>query len=187
MAAIRPLALGLVSVLALLALLAAACGGSSASTATSTTTSTTPVTSTSPPATTASTHCRSEVLTATLGPADAGAGQRYNALILTNTGTTTCELRGFPGVSLLDAAGTQIGTPASREGAEGATVSIPPGGRASATLHTNSAGVGATCTAASAKIRVYPPDNTVAVLAAASYSACGTFSVTTLVAGDAGR
>lgn len=175
------------------AALAAACSsGSSSSTTTSTTTapSASSTSSTATPSTKApasSTHCRSENIRGSLGQTESGAGQRYVALVLTNTGTTTCELRGFPGVSLLDRSGNQIGAAAGREGAEGPTVSIAPGGTASTTLHTNAAGTGGSCTASSAKIRVYPPDNTVAVDFAASYSACGQFNVTTLVAGDGGR
>jgi hypothetical protein len=112
----------------------------------------------------------------------------YTPLVLTNTGTRTCELRGFPGVSILDASGTQIGQPAGREGTEGATVSIAPGKTASATLHTTNAGVGgSTCTAVSAKMKVFPPDDTAALTFNASYTACSGFQVSTLVAGSAGR
>ena len=59
-----------------------------------------------------------------------------------NTSTTTCEVRGFPGVSLLDGSGNQIGEPATREGNEGAAVVLKPGESASATLHTTNEGVG---------------------------------------------
>lgn len=178
------------AVAAALAVVTLAGCGSSSSSSSSTTAST--VTSTTTGASTTavtvlSNHCRSENLTASLGPADSGAGQRYNALVLTNTGSSSCELRGFPGVSLLDASGAQIGNPATREGAEGATVTLPPGGTASAALHTSAAGMGATCTPTANRIRVFPPDNTVAIVASASYTACGTFSVSTLVSGNSGH
>jgi hypothetical protein len=108
--------------------------------------------------------------------------------VLTNTGNRTCELRGFPGVSVLDASGNQIGQPASREGSEGATVSIAPGKTASATLHTTNQGVGgSSCSAQSSKMKVFPPDDTVALTFAAGYTVCGGFQVSTLVAGSAGR
>ena len=138
------------------------------------------------PATIPDTRCRSENLRGALGQTDSGAGQRYTALVLTNTGSTPCDLRGFPGVSLLGPSGAQVGEPAGREGAEGAKVTLAPGGAASATLHTSAPGTGGSCTDG-AKVRVFPPDSTVALDIATPYSACGTFHVTTLVTGDGGR
>jgi hypothetical protein len=140
-----------------------------------------------PTTTLSTTHCATGQLKGSLGETQSGAGQRYTALVLTNTGTKECDLRGFAGVSLVDASGKQIGQPASREGSEGARVMIQPGGTASATLHTSAAGMGAQCDATSTKLRVYPPDNTESLMIAAAYIACGGFRVTTLVAGSAGN
>lgn len=172
----------------------AGCGGGTTPTSSSSTTTTARSSSTTAapsttvaPSTVPSNHCRSENLRASLGASDSGAGQRYTALVLTNVGATGCELRGFPGVSLLDASGAQIGEPAGREGGIGATISIAPGATASATLHTSAPGTGGACTGPSAKLRVYPPDNTVAVEFAMAYTTCGSFLVSTLVIGSAGR
>lgn len=165
-------------------------GGAGGSTASSSSTITTASTTTSVPTTNASvssTHCPTEQLRGALGDSQSGAGQRYTALVLTNTGTRTCDLRGFPGVSLVDQNGTQIGTPAAREGSEGPTITLAPGASASATLHTSAAGLGAPCDPASAQIRVYPPDNTAPLTIASSYTACGGLRVSTLVAGTAGN
>lgn len=151
-------------------------------------TTTTAASTSSTRATVASIHCATNELSASLGVPNAGAGQVYTPLVLTNTGTRTCELRGFPGVSVLDSAGNQIGQPAGREGAEGTTVSIAPGKTASATLHTTNQGVGGgSCSAESAKIKVFPPDDTAALTFPAAYTVCGGFQVSTLVAGSAGR
>ena len=155
------------------------------STTASTAATTTTVPATSP--TTSSTHCSTDQLKGGLGETQSGAGQRYTIVVLTNTGTKACDLRGFPGVSLLDANGKQIGEPASREGSEGATISIAPGASASTTLHTSAAGLGAQCDPTSAQLRVYPPDNTASLTITAAYSACGGFRVSTLVAGTAGN
>ena len=95
-------------------------------------------------------------------------------------------MRGFPGVSLLDAGAKQLGQPASREGAEGVVVSIAPGQSASFTLHTSAEGMGAACEPASTQIKVFPPDNTTPLFIQTAYSACGGFRVTTLVAGSDG-
>jgi len=181
------------SIAVLLILGAAACSSGSdnaSSSKNSTTTSAGSNSTTTAPKTTttlSSTHCATGQLKGSLGETQSGAGQRYTTLVLTNTGSKECDLRGFPGVSLVDATGKQIGQPASREGSEGATVIIQPGGTASATLHTSAAGMGAQCDSTSAQLRVYPPDNTESLMIAAAYSACGGFRVTTLVSGSAGN
>ena len=154
------------------------------------TTSSSGVTTTSTGATSTTaggpTACATNQLHAELGPSNAGAGQIYVPLILRNTSSTTCEVRGFPGVSLLDGSGNQIGQPATRDGGEGAAVSLAPGQAASATLHTTSAGIGPSCDPASTQMKVFPPNQTAEITFAAQYTACGGFSVTTLVAGEAG-
>jgi hypothetical protein len=132
------------------------------------------------------TACAASSLSAELGQTNAGAGQVYQPLVLRNTGQAACELRGFPGVSVLDSAGTQIGQPATRDGAEGASVTLQPGGAASATLHTANGPIGGPCDPASASMKVFPPGSTEAVTFAASYTVCGGFTVTTLVAGADG-
>ena len=171
---------------ALTVVLVACSGGKKDANSSSTSTTTTTVATSTTRATTASTHCTTAQLKASLGQADAGAGQVRTPLILTNTGSAACELRGFPGVSLLDASGKQMGQAAGREGTEGATVVLKPGGTASATLHTNS-GVAGSCTGPSTALRIYPPDNTQAIELPTQFTICGTFMVTTLVAGTAGN
>jgi hypothetical protein len=178
---------------AAVALLGSACGSDSSS-ADSTTTSTAAAatsTSTTAAGSTSTTKagtpaCNTSQLSGELGPSNAGAGQVYNPLVVKNTSTTTCEVRGFPGVSLLDGSGNQLGDPATREGNEGAAVVLKPGESASASLHTTNEGVGPTCTAPAAQIKVFPPNQTQALTISATYTACGGFSVTTLVAGTNG-
>jgi hypothetical protein len=182
------------SVAALLAVAGCSSSGDDASGDSSTTTSTStteaPTSSTtagSSSTTSAGTQtCTTGQLEARLGPSDAGAGQVYAPLVLRNTGTAACQVKGFPGVSLLDASGSQIGQPATREGAEGGTVVLLPGGAASATLHTTNEGIGGPCDPASSQIKVFPPDQTESITFSASYTACGGFSVSTLVEGDTG-
>jgi len=126
-------------------------------------------------------------LKGSVGETQSGAGQRYTALILTNTSTKACDMRGFPGVSLLDSSSKQIGQPASREGTEGPTLTLQPGASASASLHTSTSGMGAACDPTSMQIKVYPPDNTASLTIAATYTACGGFKVSTLVGGTTGN
>jgi ABC-type transport system substrate-binding protein len=130
--------------------------------------------------------CSTSELAAELGPSNAGAGQVYQPLILRNTGSSTCVVIGFPGVSLLDGSGAQIGQPATREGNEGSAVVLQPGGVASAMLHTTNEGIGPSCDPTSTQMKVFPPDQTAELTFAAEYTACGGFTVTTLVAGDQG-
>ena len=123
-----------------------------------------------------------------LGQTDAGAGQIYAPVVFVNTSSVPCDMRGFPGVSLLDQNDNQIGQPATREGAEGSAVSLAPNGSASALLHTsNGIGGSGTCTPRASAIRVYPPDNTEAIIVPSEFVACGGMSISTVVSGVSGR
>ncbi len=186
-----------VATVALASLLAGACSSDSDSspgttvTTSADTSSTTATTAgegtTTTSTTTPSNVCRTDELEAELGPTNAGAGQIYNPLILRNTGSRTCDLTGFPGVSVLDGSGNQIGEPATRDGAVGTTVSLAPGAVASSLLHTTNEGIGgAPCEPTSAQMKVFPPDETAELTFAAQYTVCGGFSVTSLVPGDTG-
>jgi hypothetical protein len=121
-----------------------------------------------------------------LGPSDNGAGQVYAPIVVRNIGTRTCNIAGYPGVSLLDAAGTQIGAPASREVLPTATVSLAPGAAAAALLHTTNGPIGGPCLAPSAKMKVFPPNELDAIVFPAVYTACGGFIVRPFVAGTTG-
>ena len=149
-----------------------------------------PGTTAAPPTTVASDRCRTNELSAALGPQDAGAGNIYIPLILKNTGTRTCAVAGYPGVSLLDASGNQIGTPATREtGFPEAAVTLAPGAQASTALHTANEGIApGSCLPPSTKVRVFPPNELDALEIAGKVTVCGNlFSVSPLVAGTTGR
>jgi hypothetical protein len=129
--------------------------------------------------------CTTSQLTGALGGGDAGAGNLYRYLVLTNHSSTTCHLTGYPGVSLLDAAGKQIGAPADRQPSRYAPVVLRPGASASDTIHTaNHMG---TCLPASAKVRIYPPGNTAAMVITGAVTNCDhLFTVTPMAAGRGG-
>jgi hypothetical protein len=129
--------------------------------------------------------CTAKQLSAALGGGDAGAGHVYKYLVLTNTGSTTCHLTGYPGVSLLDSAGKQIGKPADRQPSRYSPVVLKPGASASDTIHTiNHMG---TCQAPSASIRVYPPGNTESLVIPGEITVCdATFTITPLAPGKGG-
>ncbi|SHN02313.1 DUF4232 domain-containing protein [Actinacidiphila paucisporea] len=129
--------------------------------------------------------CTTSQLTGALGGGDAGAGHLYRYLVLTNHSSTTCHLTGYPGVSLLDSAGRQIGPPADRQSSRYAAVVLKPGGSASDTIHTvNHQG---TCLPPSAKVRIYPPGNTAAMVIPGTITNCyHTLTVTPMAAGRNG-
>ncbi|GAA0683170.1 hypothetical protein GCM10010193_41250 [Kitasatospora atroaurantiaca] len=95
------------------------------------------------------------------------AGQRYATLVFTNTSAISCTLTGYPGVSYVAANGVQSGNAAVRENGTVTTVTLQPGGKASAKLH-DSNGIGgydpAQCQLSPAEgLRIYPPNQTAAL------------------------
>ncbi|WP_052397488.1 DUF4232 domain-containing protein [Streptomyces sp. NRRL F-5123] len=129
--------------------------------------------------------CATSQLTASLGGGDAGAGHLYRYLVLTNHSATACHLTGYPGVSVLDASGKQIGTPADRQPSRYSPVVLKPGGSASDTVHTiNRMG---TCLPTSAKVRIYPPGNTASLVIPGELTICDkVFTITPMAAGKDG-
>jgi hypothetical protein len=130
--------------------------------------------------------CATSQLTAALGGGDAGAGNLYRYLVITNHSGTTCHLTGFPGVSLLSGSGAQIGPAASRVQEAYAPVVLKPGASASDTIHTaNHMG---TCLPTSAKVRVYPPGNRDSLVIPGAIANCHELlSITPLAAGSGGN
>ncbi|WP_328885244.1 DUF4232 domain-containing protein [Streptomyces sp. NBC_00316] len=130
--------------------------------------------------------CTASQLTAALGGGDAGAGNLYRSLVLTNRASGACQVSGYPGLSLLDTDGKQIGVPAARDRRTYAPVVLQPGGSASVTIHTvNRQGV---CLPTSAQLRIYPPGDTASLVIPGEVTNCdGRFSVTPFAAGTSGN
>jgi hypothetical protein len=137
--------------------------GASARPATTVPASTTSAAATSPSGGTPP-NCPTASLRVTLGEGDAGAGSTYRPLVFTNTGGTTCQLRGFPGVSYVAGDdGHQIGPAASMSGERGGEVRLGPGGSAAAQLQLVNVQNfdAATCRPTPVRgLRVYPPGDT---------------------------
>jgi len=83
------------------------------------------------------------------------AGTLISTFGLRNTGTGTCVLSAFPGASLVDAQGQQIGAAARRQGAAGGQVRLAPGQAASFQLALAHAGCPSSAPVSHA-LRVYP-------------------------------
>jgi hypothetical protein len=118
--------------------------------------------------------CTSAQLRLSIGSTDAGAGQFHQHLVLTNRGPL-CSLHGYPGVSFLGADGRQLGDPAAMNQASVRRVFLPPGKSASAVLTYSNAGAfpDSACRPQQASsVRVYPPGERAALVAADSVLVC---------------
>lgn len=127
------------------------------------------------------TACASRDLSVHLGQAGGAAGSVYQPIVFTNTGSVTCTLDGYPGVSFVaPQSGRQVGAPASRNPQHPSTsVRLAPGSSASATLQVaNYANYPpSTCRPTTVSgLRVYPPASKTAVYVpfAHTQQACST-------------
>ncbi|MEU6661903.1 DUF4232 domain-containing protein [Streptomyces sp. NPDC046821] len=116
--------------------------------------------------------CAAGDLYASMGAKDFGAGQLYWPVKFTNTSTTACALRGYPGVSVLNTAHQQIGAAAARSGQTYNTVTIQPAHTATAVIHTTNGPIGGACRTTGTYVRVYPPASTHAMLVPAALRVC---------------
>jgi len=134
-------------------------------------------------------RCTTKTLRASVGHGDVGAGNVYYSLVFTNTGSSSCVLRGYPGVSLIQRDGQTIGKPATHEAAAGGPVTIAPHHSAHATLHTANKGVSdKPCWKSAHLLKTYPPGSKSALNARPNgLRVCGgTFTVTSVKSGSTG-
>lgn len=152
---------------------------------------TTPAATATAPAATTIPLCAASQLKLTVGSPSGAAGSAYYPLRLQNTGSGTCEMVGYPGVSFLDAGRQQVGPAADRQPADRtAKVVLVPGGYAYATLRLVNAHnyPDATCGPQTASyVRVFPPDNTDALEVAQPFDVCTRQVTATVTAMSAGR
>ncbi len=139
----------------------------------------TPTGQTSTPTHAAAAACTPATTSLALTDDNAGAGTVFYRLQVTNTGSAPCTLTGYPGVSMVDDAGTQIGAPADREPGTSSTVTLAPGQSSYAPLAVSQAGnygSGCTVTPASA-LRVYLPDRKDSATTPAQLQGCSETSI----------
>lgn len=80
--------------------------------------------------------CTTESLSVSLRPGQPAAGNRYAALVLTNSSSSTCRTQGWPGLQLTGKDGEKIPTDAVRDrSVPSRPLTLSPGGHASARLH----------------------------------------------------
>jgi hypothetical protein len=98
--------------------------------------------------------------------AEAGAGNRYGKLVVTNNGAAPCSLNGYSGLQLQDAAGNPLPTDLQRTpDPSPAPLMLAPGTAAAANLHwtvvpTGDEPVDKPCQVEPAKAAAIPPDET---------------------------
>ncbi|UKA63294.1 DUF4232 domain-containing protein [Arthrobacter sp. FW306-04-A] len=128
--------------------------------------------------------CKAASLTPSVDSTGGGAaGSLYMKLILTNSGTESCVLKGFPGVSLTTGpTGDPIGAAAARDDTQPVTdVVLAPGKAGFAQLRYTQAGNYPDCTQATAAgFRVYPPEDTASVFIPQQHQACSNAAINLL-------
>jgi hypothetical protein len=109
------------------------------------------------------TTCNADELSLASTVDGGAAGTIAYDLILTNTGKRTCTMVGFPGVSLVNDNGNQIGTPAQRATNYAINkINLAPGAKAKAMTFVSNEGNfdPGICHAGATKVRLYPPNDT---------------------------
>ncbi|WP_243182153.1 DUF4232 domain-containing protein [Arthrobacter humicola] len=131
--------------------------------------------------------CKAASLTGTTDATGGGAaGSIYMQLILTNSGTEPCLLKGFAGVSLTAGAdGEPIGAAATRDDSGPVTdVTLAPGKAGTATLRYTQAANYPDCTKTpAAGFRVYPPNDTASLFIPQQLDACTNTEINLLTIG----
>jgi hypothetical protein len=131
-----------------------------------------------PAAHAAPSRCHSSDLKATIafGDGSASAGHQTGALLLENTSSRTCTVRGYPGVSFVDGDGHRLGQPAKRmTGQRIQTLTLDHGHSAAAELTLTDVDVydRSSCRPVDATgLRIYPPDETAALFARRTLRTC---------------
>jgi hypothetical protein len=137
--------------------------------------------------------CVTSNLRISLGAGGGAAGTDFTILDFTNSGGASCTLYGFPGVSLTDSSGAQIGAAATRNPSRPSTlVTLAPGAKANAELGVANAGnyPAQDCKpTSSAHLKVFPPNQTRPALVPFTTTGCAVssahqLSVTAVAAGQ---
>jgi hypothetical protein len=182
--------LGLVVIGAIIWAIVANTGGGAGPTPPPTSASASPTptpTETTPPPPPPEAACTFDDLEITLGEAEGAAGSTTVPIVFENAGSAACIVEGYPTVAFVgDENGTQLGAAAAEDAASTvASVSLEPGGSASATLTITDAVNVDDCDPADADgFRVFPPgSNDAEFLATTDYQACTNTSVNILTVG----
>jgi uncharacterized protein DUF4232 len=117
------------------------------------------------------------------GSSSGAAGTIYKNAVVTNTGSTTCTLTGYPAVFMLDGSGMQVGAGAAANSLYPvATVTLAPGGKAhSVVAYPQQANFPAgTCSPIGSTMQMYVPGVVAPLTTSWSDYSCPGFSATAL-------
>ncbi|PWW62079.1 uncharacterized protein DUF4232 [Actinokineospora spheciospongiae] len=111
-----------------------------------------------------SNDCKAADLALSIRDGEGAAGTVYRTLVFTNSGSRTCTMQGFPGVSYVTGDdGHQVGPAAYRDGTKGAPVTMAPGVSSSTTIgfvNVQNFDPAACQPTETRGLRVYPPHDT---------------------------
>ncbi|OLR93141.1 hypothetical protein BJP25_00545 [Actinokineospora bangkokensis] len=114
-----------------------------------------------------SSDCKAADLALSITGGEGAAGTVYRTLVFTNSGSRTCTIQGFPGVSYVAGDdGHQVGPAAFRVGTKGAPVTLAPGGKASTDIgfvNVQNFDPSACQPTEVRGLRIYPPHDTAAM------------------------
>lgn len=137
--------------------------------------------------------CASSNLRISLGGGGGAAGTDFTVIDFTNSGSAPCTLFGFPGASLINSSGAQIGAAATRNPSRPSTpVTLAAGAKANAELGVANAGnyPAQDCKpTSSAHLKVFPPNQTQPIVVPFTTTGCADssahqLSVTAVAAGQ---
>ena len=123
----------------------------------------------------ATVQCDSSNTSVTAGTGNGAAGTLYETLVIKNTSMSDCVTGGYPGISLDNSMGTQLGMAAGRMGGSGSQVTLAPGASATDIFSYGDAAVSTEmgCNPApGADIRVYLPNATGSALVPFDHDGC---------------
>ncbi|HUD11124.1 MAG TPA: DUF4232 domain-containing protein [Candidatus Saccharimonadia bacterium] len=129
------------------------------------------------------TMCTTSDLSASASPGSSAAGTSYDVLALANTSSKPCIIAGYPGVSLLSAAGAVLGLPATRNASQTSQqITLSPKQSAYSQIGFPDPGAfgPGKCSGAAVSMRIYPPNQTSSLSVPAAQQYCPGFSVTPL-------
>lgn len=140
--------------------------------------------------------CGNADLRVAAGRTDAAMGHVGLVLLFRNAASTPCHLRGYPGVAGLDGSGRQIAQAARTasgylgglsSGGAAASVTLAPGGTASALVEATDVPTGSAASCPSyAALLVIPPNETASTRLAVNLPGCSGLQVHPVVAGSNG-
>lgn len=104
-------------------------------------------------------------------PADAAGPDIFVPLEFSNTGTTTCTLFGYPGVSAIDDNGNQVGLPATHSGAKH-LITMAPGETAHVLLTVTQGAFVCSNPVNATELRVFAPNQVKAELVPLATTGC---------------